>query len=134
MPVNTKIGGPVKYVKDKETICLTNDQARHIYKKVESEGIVNVDTIKQGIEEVKLSRNNIDDDEVNPYHEIITNNIDNKNIITLQMEQWSILNNIVNYVQYDRHPRNFYDLDIKTRDQKFIGKYMIDSWKRIDRY
>ena len=34
------------------------------------------------------------------------------------MEQWSILSNIVNYVQYDRHPRNFNDLDIKTIDQK----------------
>ena len=28
-----KIGGQVKYVKDKETICLTKDQVRHIYKK-----------------------------------------------------------------------------------------------------
>ena len=65
MPLNTKIGGPVKYVKDKKTICLTNDQARHIYKKVESEDIVNVDTIKQEIEEDKLGRNNIDEDEVN---------------------------------------------------------------------
>ena len=55
MPLNTKIGGPVKYVKDKETICLTNDQARHIYKKVELEGVVNIDTIKQKIEEDKLS-------------------------------------------------------------------------------
>ena len=34
------------------------------------------------------------------------------------MEQWSILSNIVNYVQYDRHSRYFYDLDIKTLDQK----------------
>ena len=35
LPLNTKIGGPVKCVKDKENICLTMDQARHIYKKVE---------------------------------------------------------------------------------------------------
>ena len=34
------------------------------------------------------------------------------------MEQWSILSSVVNYVQYDRHPRIFYDLDIKTIDQK----------------
>ena len=34
------------------------------------------------------------------------------------MEQWSILSNIVNYVQYDRHPRICHDLDIKTIDQK----------------
>ena len=34
------------------------------------------------------------------------------------MEQWSIFINIVNYVQYDRHPKNFYDLSIKTVDSK----------------
>ena len=45
-PLNTKIDGPVKYAKDKETIYLTKDQARDIYKKVELEAKVNVDTIK----------------------------------------------------------------------------------------
>ena len=39
------------------------------------------------IEEDKLSKNNIDDEEVNPYHNIIINNIDRENIITSQMEQ-----------------------------------------------
>ena len=55
-PLNTKIGGSVKCVRDKEYICLATDQARHIYKKVELEGIVNIDTIKQEIEEDKLSK------------------------------------------------------------------------------
>ena len=41
-----KIGGPVKHAKDKESLCLTDDQARHICKRVELEGVVNVDTIK----------------------------------------------------------------------------------------
>ena len=118
MPLNTKIGGPVEYVKDKETICLTEDQARHIYKKVELEGIVNVNTIKQEIEEDKLSKDNMNDDEVKPYYNIIINNIDRENVITSQMGQWSILSNIVNYIQYDRNPRNFYDLDIKAVDQR----------------
>ena len=59
LPLNTKIGGPIKSVKDNENICLTRDQARHIYKKVELEGIVNIDTIKQEIEEDKLSKNKI---------------------------------------------------------------------------
>ena len=74
-----------------ETTCLTNDQARHIYKKVELEGVVNIDTIKQEIEEDKLGKDNIDDDEIKPYHNIIINIIDKENIITSQMEQWSIL-------------------------------------------
>ena len=44
-------------------------QARHIYKKVELEGIVYIDTIKQEIEEDKLNKINIHDkEEVNPYH------------------------------------------------------------------
>ena len=75
-----KIGGPVKYVKDKGNICLTMDQARYIYKKVELEGIVDIDTIKQETEEDKLSKNNIDDEEeVNPYHNVIINNLDKEN-------------------------------------------------------
>ena len=32
------------------------------------------------------------------------------------MEQWSILSNVVSYVQYDRNPKNIYDLDVKTID------------------
>ena len=68
-------------MKDKGTICLTDDQAKHIYKKVDSEGIVNIDTIKHDIEEDKLGRN-MDEDKVNPYHEIITNEIEKENIIT----------------------------------------------------
>ena len=34
------------------------------------------------------------------------------------MEQWSILTNVVNYVQYDRSPRDFYFLDVQALDQK----------------
>ena len=34
------------------------------------------------------------------------------------MEQWSLLSNIVNYVQYDRKPSDFYNLDVKVIDQK----------------
>ena len=50
-----------------------NDQAKCIYKKVELESIVNVETIKQEIEADKLDNNNPDKDKVNLYHEVITN-------------------------------------------------------------
>ena len=30
------------------------------------------------------------------------------------MEQWLILSNVVNYAQYERKPKNFYDSDIKA--------------------
>ena len=56
--------------------------------------------------------------EINPYCKIIVNKAERDNTILLQMEQWSILSNMVNYIQYDRHPKNFYNLDIKAIDQK----------------
>ena len=98
LPLNTNIGGPVKYIKGKETICLTNDQARHIYEKVKSESIVNIDTIKQEIEKDRLGRN-MDEDEVNPGDEIVTNIIEKENMITMHIEQWSVLSTVFNYVQ-----------------------------------
>ena len=30
------------------------------------------------------------------------------------MEQWSILNNTLNYIQYDRHPKNYHSLSISA--------------------
>ena len=36
--------------------------------------------------------------------------------MTSQMEQWSILSNVVNYVQYDRNPGDFYNFDSKVID------------------
>ena len=56
------------------------------------------------------------DEEVNPYHNIIINNIDRENVITSQMQQWSILSNAVNYVQYNRNPKDFFDLEVKAID------------------
>ena len=48
------------------------------------------------------------------------------------MEQWLILSNIVSCVQYDRHPRNFYNLDIKTIDQK-VHRKIYDTFMEEDR-
>ena len=59
-----------------------------------------------------------DEEEVNPYHNTIITNIDRENLSTSQMEQWSILSNVVYYVQYNRNPKDFYDLHIKALDQK----------------
>ena len=30
------------------------------------------------------------------------------------MEQWSILSNVLNYIQYDKHPKNYHSLSIST--------------------
>ena len=34
--------------------------------------------------------------------------------LVAQMEQWSILSNMLNYIQYGRHPKNYHNLFIST--------------------
>ena len=116
--MSMKIGGPVimRYFKDKEVKCLTEDQVRHIYKRVESKSIVNVYTIRQELEDDKLTKDK--EDEVNPYQKIVVNNKDKDNIQASQMEHWPILSKIVNYVQYDRNSKIFHELNVKALDQK----------------
>ena len=110
LPLKSKMGASVRYVKHRDNICLTADQARYIYKKVEQEGIGNVETIKQEREDDKLNKDNVDNEkEVNPYQNIIKNELDREDIIPLQMEQWAIFSNVVNFIQYDRNPRGFYN-------------------------
>ena len=48
------------------------------------------------------------------------------------MEQWLILSNVVNYVQYDRYPKDFYNLDVKAIDQENQRK-IHDRLKEEDR-
>ena len=71
-------------------------------------------TIKQEIEIDRLDKMDDTNGEVNPYHEIITNKVEKDDMIVSQMEEWSILSNVVNYIQHNRHPKNYYDLDIKA--------------------
>ena len=87
LPLNTRKGGPARYVKDKETKCLTEDQVRHTYKKVESYSIINIDTIKQEIEDDKLTedRNGLRED-INPYQNVVLNNVCREDTKTTQME------------------------------------------------
>ena len=118
LPLKSNLGGPIWHVKDRENICLTLDQARYIYKKVEWDSIVNVETIKQEIEDDRLGKDNDNKEEENPYQNVIINEFDRNNIITSQMEQWSLPSNIVNCVQYDRNPRDYYNLEVKALEQK----------------
>ena len=134
MPLKSNLGGPVRYVKDRENICLTMDQARYIYKKVEQDSIVNIEMIKQEIEDDRLDKDNDNEGEENPYQNIIINDFDRNNVIASQMEQLSILSNIVNYVQYDRNPRDYYNLEVKVLEQKNHRKiYDRLTEKKIDR-
>ena len=75
LPLDSRIGGQSRDSHLTVGKYLARDQARHIYKKVETGGIINVDTVKHGIEQEKqLNRMDDDSGEVNPYKELVVNN------------------------------------------------------------
>ena len=86
MAFKYKKGGQARNIRDEDR-CLKKDQARHVYKKVESGSVFNIDIIKQ---EMDQDVDWIDDinDEINPYHKIIVNKAERDNTIPSQMEQW----------------------------------------------
>ena len=68
----------VRYIPDKEKRFVAEDQARHAYKKVETDKVMNVETMKQEIEDDKLKRNRLikeDTTETNPYQMVILNKV-----------------------------------------------------------
>ena len=81
--------------------------------------MINTETLQQELEH-KRHLNRIDDRnrETNPYKELIVNNAEKIESLLALMEQWSIVSNMLNYIQYDRHPKNHHSLGIST-----VNKY-----------
>ena len=103
----TKEDGPVRhnkgvrYVPDKEQRCLTEDQARHVYKQVEADKVINVETMKQEIEDDRMTGNRLNEEdtiETNPYQMVILNKVYKDNIKMEQMIHWSILSDSLNQI------------------------------------
>ena len=119
LPLNSKIGGLVNNNRPSIGQFLTREQSRYIYKKTESGEIFNTETIQQELE-LERQLNKIDDTngEINPYKELIVNNEEKLEPLMTQMEQWSILSNVLNYIKYDIHPKNYHNLRINA-----VNKY-----------
>ena len=72
LPLDSRIGGQSRDGHATVGQYLTRDQARHIYKKVETGEIINVDMVKHEIEQEKqLSRMDDDSGEVHSYRELM---------------------------------------------------------------
>ena len=114
LPLDSKIGCQVGHIRPNIGQFLTREQANYIYKKVETGEIINIDTIQQEIEQEE-QLNRIDDTygKINPYQELIINNAERVDPLMTQMEQWSILSNILNYVQHNRYYTSNHTSDIK---------------------
>ena len=48
----------------------------------------------------------------NPYRELIVNNVGKIETSLSQMEQWLILSNVINYVQYNKYPKNLHSMSV----------------------
>ena len=146
LPLDFKIGGQSRDSHPTVGQYLTRDQARYVYKKVETGGPINTDMVQQEIEqERQLSRMDDDSGEVNPYREFVVNNAEKVEMPKTQMEQWSILSNLLNYVQHSKfnsmnhslsvkpvnryktklnEEREFREVDFSTVPQSLHGEYL----------
>ena len=81
--------------------------------------VINMDTIQQDIEqEEQLNRMDNTNGEINPYQELIVNNAERIEPLMMQMEKWSILSNVLNYIQHDTCHTVNHTLNIKA-----VNKY-----------
>ena len=49
--IESKTGGKVSYIKNKEAMCLSEKQANYVYKNVEEGKVINTNTMKDEIEQ-----------------------------------------------------------------------------------
>ena len=108
---------------------MTKEQAKHVYKKIESGEIINTQTLCPEMEQER-QLNRIDDTsgETNPHKELIVNNAEKIEPLLTLTEQWSILSNTLNDIQYDRYPKNYHSLGSSAMNK--CGKILCTKEKR----
>ena len=134
---------------------MTEDQARHVNKMVDINKIINIETRKQEIEDNKMTRNNLKEEdytEANPYQMAILNEVPRDDIKTEQMIHWSILSDLIKYIDgsscadvipsltmkpldYQQHKRLYHSLKINndlTTGVTFEGGKVSDEY--FDKY
>ena len=92
---------------DKESLCLTERQADHVYKAVEKGDMINTKTMTGEMAQ---------DQGDNPYKRVILNNVYKIPEKCLEMKNWSIFNDSIRYVQHDQMTTQ--NLDFDTLDYR----------------
>ena len=122
LPSDSRIGGQSRDSHPMIGQYLTRDETKYVYRKVEMGEMINTDTIQQEIvQEKQLNRMDDESGEINPYRELIVNNVEKIESPMTQMEQWSILSNILNYVQHRKFNSMNHSLSIKP-----VNRYKIN--------
>ena len=80
--------------------------------------MINIDLVQQEIDrEKQLNRMDDDSGEVNPYRKLVVNNTEKVEMPITQMEQWSILSNLLNCVQHSKFNSLNHSLSVKPVDR-----------------
>ena len=69
LPIESKTGGKISYIKNREAMCLTKTWANYVYNKVEEEKSINVNALKQELEA------DLDKKHDNPYKKVVLNKV-----------------------------------------------------------
>ena len=78
-------------------------QADYIYRKVELGSLINKNTMKEEIDpDIELDKIDDNSGDENLYRELIANDAGKIENMLSKMEQWSILSDVINYVQYSK--------------------------------
>ena len=96
---------------------MTEDQARYLYKMVETDKIINIEIMKQEIEDDRMIRNRLKEEDntgANPYQMAILNKASRDDIKTEEMINWSILSDLIKYI--DRSSYMTPSLTVKPLD------------------
>ena len=102
------------YVQNKESLCLTERQADHVYKAVEKGNMINTKTMTS-----EMTQNQDD----NPYKRVVLNNIYKIPEKCPEMKNWSIFSDNVRYVQHDQMTTenlNFDTLDYRNHKDLYL--------------
>ena len=108
MPVESKTCGKINYVKNRDAMCLTGEQAKYVYKKVEEGKAISINIMQH---EQSFNR-----EHDNPYERVILNQVYKDNNKTPYMEHWSIFSDNVRYVYHNE--KTPHRLDLKALDYR----------------
>ena len=101
---------------------LTEDQGRHVYKMVEMDRKINIETMKQEIEDNRVTRHKIkeeeDETELNPYQMAILNKTSRDDTKAEQMINWSILSELIKYIDGSSCSDMIPSLTVKALDYR----------------
>ena len=113
-PLKSKTGEKVRYVQNKDDICLTERQAEYVYEAMEKGNIINTKTMTNEITQER-------DD--NPYKRVVLNNVYKIPEKCPEMKNWSIFSDNVRYIQHDKMTTqnlNFDTLDYRNHKDLYL--------------